>query len=1651
LFPEKYPSGDIYANFLSTVRDGTYFECKAFQAKICQKSPKVLCPDGELRENLGINADYTLDKATYPGLCIGTLISLGKPPAILGFHLAGEVYRGRATLLTRTDLVASLDILSEIVSDVSLEAHSGGDIPVSILGVPIIKGEYINHRHPLCYLESPGAVEVFGSTGVTVKREKSSVIVSPISGLVTELLGVRNIWGPPPLRGLDNKSSWRKWEQAFTHMIRPCMSFDPDLLHRATDDYLSPLLQLIREGNYDDRVARPLSDRDTVNGIVGMRFIDRMNMQTSMGFPLSGSKKLHLVDHVDGEGKPYQLFEQQYHDAAAEAEQVLLSGTRANFIYKACAKDEVIEQGKDKVRIFEAAPLIEQLLVRKYGLPVARFLSTHTLLSECAVGVNCYSREWDELCEHITAFKNNKILAGDYSKYDLRMSAQLILQAFKVLITLARQMGYTRDEIYVFQGLATEVANPLITLDGVLALYSGCNPSGHNLTVYINSIVNSLLLRMTFFTLYPHLQDFRKYSHVMTYGDDVCAGVSDEALDFSIKAHSIFMQKHGIVFTLPDKTSELVDHLSVEDTDFLKRRLVYREELQRWQAPIEYDSIMKSLHCLVRSNSVGTAEQSMQCMNSALRELFLHGKQEYEKHRIVFNTILEIMKWQPFKGSIFHVTYDEFLRLWLDDTELIILDEEEEILFTSQAYDYGYHEFKSLDEFVAYHTLSGTNVLGTRTITPRYWLDSPISEYYRITKNEQTEYEATGSPKFLINVRGANTRYNSLGVDSPIYEAQSDEGVTIDMCEPHTQEGLLQFTDDNPGSCAVPLLSTPSSSVSNDNTASISRYLSRPVVINTVTWQQGGTTVDIFDVWQKFLNNATISNKINNYSAIRGTLYVKFVVNGNGWYYGKWIAAYDPMHWWSDFSGNEVYPEGWTYHTQKNHIVLDAGSSSSATLVCPFIHYYDYLDLTSNDELINMGSIIMGPLNPLQHAGGSTSSLNITMLAWMENAELVFPTSVPVSGLVSQSDEYSKDRVSGIASAVAKSMGMLSQVPIIGPFALASSMVIGTIGKVAALFGYSKPRQIEDITLMQPVTVGDICSFDRKDTSVTLALDSKQEVTIDPRVAGFGNIDELHISTLVGKRTYLTTFTWTGDQAPNSLLWNSYISPRIVPTFTAAPNADVACYQTPLSALARLFGNWRGDIEFTLQVVTCAMFKGRLLVTWDPVYDVSGRGKTHLQYSHILDIAHDTEVTYKIGWGSTRPWLSTGASKDINVGQGSEEITFSRPDTTNGVLTISVISALTGISSTTASATINVWVNGASNFEFANPRDDLSYYDTNQTSIMGKVFTLGTLSEGPLHYNYLRSQSAEYDMGFAKNPSVSVSDPQIKVITFGKSTNFTDNSSVVCFGESIVSLRQLLKRYSYHRSIDFVLGKTLTSDTVTPSATTRTYTFQLTRRNLPYFNGNTGASTAYSYKRGPTIAESHFVHEHMINFLLPAFVGYRGSVRWKYYHMSPSSNRPGTSYFIDAARIPHSACGYTEGYATESRLVNCIDAGFTALSMGTGSLFSGAGALKFRNLGTFCGAVIKPGTSANVIEVELPYQTNKKFVVARRKDLASTTSFDDPTLCGGLVVRGVTSFAGGTNGVMSLSEYVAAGDDFSLFGFTGFPPVYPVKDTISSI
>ena len=52
------------------------------------------------------------------------------------------------------------------------------------------------------------------------------------------------------------------------------------------------------------------------------------------------------------------------------------------------------------------------------------------LEAECAVGVNAISNEWEQLNQFIMTHGKDRIIAGDYSKYDQKMPTQMILAAF---------------------------------------------------------------------------------------------------------------------------------------------------------------------------------------------------------------------------------------------------------------------------------------------------------------------------------------------------------------------------------------------------------------------------------------------------------------------------------------------------------------------------------------------------------------------------------------------------------------------------------------------------------------------------------------------------------------------------------------------------------------------------------------------------------------------------------------------------------------------------------------------------------------------------------------------------------------------------------------------------------------------------------------------------------------------------------------------------------------------------------------------------------------------------------------------------------------------------------------------------------------------
>lgn len=628
-------------------------ECKTFDA---------LLQPGTVRTHAcnfqGFN--YKLEVETFNGLCMGVWLSNSVARQIIGVHLGGKGHRGGAGSLTHAMIVDAERNLRKIEG--LLLHKSEGEMMLNQYGVQYFIGSDIHPKSPVNFLPLGANVEVYGSVSGGTSAH-SAVEKTCISSHVTEICGVPQKWGPPKF----GPQKWKPWQESLSHSCKPSIGIEGSLLKRAVVDYKVPLIKILRScAHVRDDIA-PLTDMQTLCGIDGKRFIDKMKSSTSVGYPLSGPKSAYLTvlnpDDHPGCAFPVEL-DAQFWDEYRRMEKLYLQGKRAYPIFKASLKDEPTKLTKDKVRVFQAAPIALQLGVRKYFLPVARFLSLHPFVSECAVGINAQGPEWDQMSRHMMKFGDDRILAGDYSKYDLRMPSQIVFAAFRILIDLAKETGnYTDDHINIMEGIAADIANPLMAYNGDLLMLFGSNPSGQNLTVYVNSIANSLLFRCAFYDIKVNWKNitFQEICAILTYGDDVKGSVKQGHDDFNHISVANFLAARDMKFTMPDKESAPVPYMRDMDADFLKRKNIYNEELNLYFGALDEESIFKSLHSVLHSKAVTNEEQCMQNIDGALREWFAHGREIYEMRRLQMDSVATMANIR-YGCTQLDVSYDEAMQ-----------------------------------------------------------------------------------------------------------------------------------------------------------------------------------------------------------------------------------------------------------------------------------------------------------------------------------------------------------------------------------------------------------------------------------------------------------------------------------------------------------------------------------------------------------------------------------------------------------------------------------------------------------------------------------------------------------------------------------------------------------------------------------------------------------------------------------------------------------------------------------------------------------------------------------------------------------------------------------------------------------------------------
>lgn len=798
----------------------------------------------------------------------------------------------------------------------------------------------------------------------------------------------------------------------------------------------------------------------------------------------------------------------------------------------------------------------------------------------------------------------------------------------------------------------------------------------------------------------------------------------------------------------------------------------------------------------------------------------------------------------------------------------------------------------------------------------------------------------------------------------------------------------IMFRDQNP-SYTYDVLNTmdPTRRLQDSSDATLENFFSRPLKISEQEWSTSSSLGYDFDPWDLYFSNPRVINRISNFKLMRATLKLKVVINGNGFQYGRAIMAYLPLDSDDQLSTlSSLVRQDLVQTSQLPHVYLDPTTSSGGELTCPFFYDRNYVDLPTA-QYRNLGRIYVRSLNDLKHANGATDVVTISIFAWAEDVALSVLTSREPSTIVPQSgeevDEANKTGVvSGPATMIAKVSNAMAMVPAITPFAKATEQIANTTATIAKSFGYCRPPVTKNPEPFRPANISSLAVTTVPDTAQKLTVDDKQELTIDPRIAGIGPADPLSIRDIAKRESYLTSFTWAIGSAPETLLWNARVDP-----VTWAENAGPPqSFHFPACAMAALpFKYWTGTMKFRFQIVCSSFHKGRLKFVYDPEFLASNEYNTN--YIEIVDIADTQDFTLEVGVGQDLTLLDHHLPGIDSVTQMYSTTAYSSKEEGNGVVGVYIVNELTTPNSAINNdIEINVFVSMGDDFEVFVPDDHFQKF----------VFKPQSGSEGMVP----EAQNTE-------EPSA----PQQKNSDqLGPGMQDTTLINSVFTGEAIMSFRPLLKRYSIWRS-------------EIPAVGVNGLRIWKTRKSMfPFLRGNVAGAVDVTGLAAPY----NYCNTLLLHWVVGAFQGWRGSIRYKIFWResdnSTSTHSISQLHWQREDDVPSGTAIYREKVDT-----------LTATSR---AQWSQRYLLGF-DQETVTGAKGMVYTDPRIngaTEIEIPYYSEYRFQPGKKENYSGTSRIKAPTFIGDHLV-----FMSNTN---SLDYLTATGEDFQVFFFTGLPRMY---------
>jgi hypothetical protein len=430
-----------------------------------------------------------------------------------------------------------------------------------------------------------------------------------------------------------------------------------------------------------EKYQRKLSYDEAVQGVDDDVFLAPINRSTSMGFPFS-------VDYHNPRGKRVAFGDDEWtldtplaqhiKDEVMKLEENCRKGIQVGVYWSDTLKDErrPIEKVKQgKTRVFCGGPVHFTILFRQYFLGFAAWIMHNRNANEIATGTNVYSADWNEIVSKLSSrgktSEGMNIVAGDFANFDGSLSSQIL---WYILDLINEWYDDGEENAKIRHVLWMHIVHAVHINGNVIYQATHSQPSGCPITAILNSIYNSIIIRITYILCaqdhfaktqlnYISMEKFNQFVACVSYGDDNLIAISQHILEWYnqveiTKAFALI----GHEYTDEAKTGIIVPVRNIDEVAFLKRKFVWDPIANRYIAPLDIN-VVKEI-CQWTKKGLASDSITLANIDVTMRELSLHDRATFDDFRAVLqrecvkrNINYRFLTYGEYRGDVLEIPF----------------------------------------------------------------------------------------------------------------------------------------------------------------------------------------------------------------------------------------------------------------------------------------------------------------------------------------------------------------------------------------------------------------------------------------------------------------------------------------------------------------------------------------------------------------------------------------------------------------------------------------------------------------------------------------------------------------------------------------------------------------------------------------------------------------------------------------------------------------------------------------------------------------------------------------------------------------------------------------------------------------------------------